>query len=120
MNNYINLNGENIYVASGAKSNTARTATYTVATKTLTLNNYKGADIVTNLPGLKVACSNTTGTVYTAPSTAATTPVTISATICTAKEPIKNPETLDPVVGYFALFLISAAILIFRRHLARH
>lgn len=54
-NTYLKLDGgENIYIASGSKSNIAGTATYNASTKTLTLNQYKSDGISTDIDSLKI------------------------------------------------------------------
>lgn len=122
---YIKLDGgENIYVASGTKSSSSSSATYTASTKTLTLKNYAKEDIVTNIPGLKVACApagNVVKTTNSSSSSTLATPVTIAANICGATQPKeeKNPDTSDPIAIYAILFIAAGGILIFRRHFAK-
>lgn len=51
---FVNGNSEDLYVASGSKSSTNGTATYTASTKTLTLKNYSGKTIASDVDGLKI------------------------------------------------------------------
>lgn len=118
--NYIRVGSEDIYVTTSKKSNAAGTATYTSSIKTLNLNNYSGSDIVTNVPNIKVTCGTSSNVVFTTNTSAATTPVTISASICTPKdEPVKNPETVDSIYYYLAILVVSSTILATRRHFAK-
>lgn len=117
---YIRIGNEDIYITSGKKSNAAGTASYMPSSRTLNLNNYAGPDILTNAPNVKVTCGASSEVVMTTSTAAATTPATISATICAPKDkPVKNPETLDPIFYYTAILVASSAILATRRYLAK-
>ena len=123
--NYLKLGTEDIYTSSAQKSNAAGTATYSASIKTLTLKNYTGANITTNIPNLKVVCAGSSKAVFTtgtSTSAVLSAPETIPANICGEKkeETVKNPETLDPIYYYFALLAVSSILLISRRHFAKH
>lgn len=126
---YIKLDGgENIYVTSSVKASSSGAATYTASSKILLLKNYTGEDIVTNVPGLKIACASSTNVVKTldsSSSTTLTTAVTVPASICDSipnsgtGTDTKNPDTADPLAIYVALFVVAGGALILRRYLAK-
>lgn len=59
-NSTVTVNGsEDLYVVSGTRASSDGSATYTAASKTLTLNNYTGSAIESDVDGLKISLTGT-------------------------------------------------------------
>ena len=131
-NSYIQVSGsENIYVASGTKTDIDKTVTYNASTKTITLNGYTGTSIKTNVANLYLACSagataqKVTGSNGTSVNLAAADTISISkycstttattTTATTTTTTTKNPETFDPILGYVALAIFAVVALVSRK-----